>query len=172
MVKTYIATCCAHNSQMMPVCWPVSIRLELFYIWKAHLFRPCPGSFGQGSIQTDFPRIAKHLGKCQLGDVTTVVHVEPTVFEGIARAVEQLKKVEVIFQVSQGSDILCAKGRIASIDDGFQVVGGDLGSRNVEAENLKGQLCVGEVFPVALQPVLAIGPCRRNETAEAIHATR
>lgn len=74
--------------------------------------------------------------------------------------------------MSQGSYILVAKGRVASVDDGFQVVGGDLGSRNVEAEDLKGQLRIGEVFPVALQPVLAIGPCKCNKTTEAIHATR
>jgi hypothetical protein len=58
----------------------------------------------------------------------------------------------------QRGDIFRAKGRVASIDDGFQVVCGDLGSRNVEAENLKGQFGVGEVFPLALKSVLAIGP--------------
>lgn len=58
----------------------------------------------------------------------------------------------------QRGDIFRAEGRVASIDDGFQVVCGDLGSRDVQAEDLKGQFGVGEVFPRALKSVLAIGP--------------
>jgi hypothetical protein len=57
----------------------------------------------------------------------------------------------------QRGNIFRAESGIASIDDGFQIVGRDLGSRNVEAEDLKGQLGIGEVFPFALKSVLAIG---------------
>lgn len=48
-----------------------------------------------------------------------------TVFEGVAWAVEELEQVEVILEVYQGCNLFGTEGRVALVDDGFQVFGGD-----------------------------------------------
>jgi hypothetical protein len=68
-------------------------RPEVSATYKTYLCLLCPGSFGQGSTQKDFPRTAVRLNPCQINDVTLSTDMEHTIFEGVAWAVEQLMKI-------------------------------------------------------------------------------
>ncbi len=62
-----------------------------------------------------------------------------TVLEGVAWAVEELEKIQVVvLQVDQGRDGVGSKGRIASFDDSLQVARRDFISRYVQAEDAEG----------------------------------
>lgn len=63
-----------------------------------------------------------------------------TVFEGVAWAVEQLEEVEVVAQVHQGRRLLGTESRVASVDDVFEIGRRDFVGRDVEAENLQGEV--------------------------------
>lgn len=97
---------------------------------------------------------------------------KPTVFERIARAVKQFEKVQVVFQMDQRRDVLRAERRVTSVDDGLEVIGRDLGPRNVEAEDFESELGVREVFPVALRAVLAIDSCGQDRLIRGMSATQ
>jgi hypothetical protein len=66
--------------------------------------------------------------------------------------------------VNERRDLFGAERRVAAVDDGLEIVGRDLGPRNVEAEDLEGELGVREVFPVALPSVLAIDSRGQDES--------
>lgn len=74
--------------------------------------------------------------------------------------------------MNQRRNVFGAKRRVAAVDDGLEVVGGDLGARDVEAEDLEGEFGVREVFPVALRSVSAIDSCGQVESIEAMSATQ
>lgn len=74
--------------------------------------------------------------------------------------------------MNQRRNFFGAERRVAAVDDGLEVVGGDLGARDVEAEDLEGEFGIREVFPVALRSVSAIDSCGQVESIEAMSATQ
>jgi hypothetical protein len=69
------------------------------------------------------------------------------VLEGEGGPVEQLEQVDVVLEMNQGGDVLGAEGRIAAADDVLEVVGRDLGGRNVERQDVEGEVDEREVLP-------------------------
>ena len=70
---------------------------------------------------------------------------------------EQFKQVEVILEVDQRRNLLGAKGRVAAVDDSFQIRRGNLGCGDVEAEDLEGDVLVREICPVLLRYAISPG---------------
>ena len=70
---------------------------------------------------------------------------------------EQLEEVQVaVLQVLQRGDILRPEGRVASVDQSLQINRRDFRGRDVEAENLQGDLLVCEVFPATLYQTVSL----------------
>lgn len=68
--------------------------------------------------------------------------LEGAILEGVAGAVEKLQNVEVILELHQRNDFFGAECRVASVDDRFQVFGGDFRLRDVQAHNLESKVGV------------------------------
>lgn len=60
---------------------------------------------------------------------------------------EELEQIEIVLQMPEGRDIVMAEGRIAPVDDVLEVVGGYLGGRNVQRQDVEGELGEGQVLP-------------------------
>jgi hypothetical protein len=56
----------------------------------------------------------------------------------------------------QRCNVLLTKRGVTSVNEGFQVVGGDLGGRYIQAEDFESQLLVGEVFPAHLKGISSL----------------
>lgn len=69
------------------------------------------------------------------------------VLEGKSRAVEELEQVQVVLQVAQGGDILVTESRITLVDNVLEVLRGYLGGRDVQGEDVEGELGKGQVLP-------------------------
>lgn len=69
------------------------------------------------------------------------------ILESKCRPVEQLQEVQVILEVSQGGHVLVTKGRVAPVDDVLEVLGGDLSGRNVERQDVEGEVGERQVLP-------------------------
>lgn len=69
------------------------------------------------------------------------------VLEGKGRPVEELQEVDVVLEVDQGGDLLGAEGRVAAADDVLEVIGGDLRGRDVERQDVEGEVNEREVLP-------------------------
>lgn len=75
--------------------------------------------------------------------------LEGDVFEGEGGAVEELEEVDLRFFVEghDGRDFGGAEGRVAAVDDVFEVFGRDFAGGDVEGEDVVGELGEGEVWP-------------------------
>lgn len=76
---------------------------------------------------------------------------------------EQLEKVEVVVEVAEGGGLGGSKGGIAPVDDALEVGGRDLGGRDVQRQDLVGEVGEGQVLPGL--PVIDLGDVLRNEQA-------
>lgn len=74
--------------------------------------------------------------------------LQRNVLEGEGRPVEQLKQVQVVLEVSQGCDLVMSEGGVTLVDDGLEVLRGYLGGRDVQRQDVVGELGEGQVFPV------------------------
>ena len=89
------------------------------------------------------------------------------ILEGECRAVEQFQQMYVLLLVEcdGGYDVLCAECGVAAVDDVLQVCGRDLGRGDVEREDLKSEVCEGEVLPLGRPVVGQRGDFFGNEEA-------
>jgi hypothetical protein len=55
--------------------------------------------------------------------------------------------VDVVLEVYQGGDVVGAEGGIAAGNDILEVLGGDLGGRDVKRQNVEGEVNEREVLP-------------------------
>ena len=74
--------------------------------------------------------------------------LQRNILESEGRAVEQLEQVQVVLQVSQGRDLVVSEGRVTSVDDALEVVRWYLGARDVQRQDVVGEVGEGQVFPV------------------------
>jgi hypothetical protein len=75
--------------------------------------------------------------------------LQRNILEGECGPVEQLQQMYVLLLVERdgGRDVLRAEGRVAAVDDVFEVGGRYLGRRDVEGEDFVCELLEGQVFP-------------------------
>ena len=78
--------------------------------------------------------------------------LQGNILESKGRAVEKLQKMEVLLLVEGGDrdDVVGAESGVALLDDLLQVGLGDLVARDVEREDLKGEILEGKVAPFGL----------------------
>jgi hypothetical protein len=55
--------------------------------------------------------------------------------------------VDVVLEVYQGGDVVGAEGGITAGNDILEVLGGDLGGRDVKRQNVEGEVNEREVLP-------------------------
>ena len=89
------------------------------------------------------------------------------ILEGKCRAVKQFQQMYVLLLVERdgGYDVLCAECGVAAVDDVLQVCSRDLGRGDVEREDLKSEVCEGEVLPLGRPVVGQRGDFFGNEEA-------
>lgn len=73
--------------------------------------------------------------------------LQRNILERKRRAMEQLKQMVVVFQMNQRCSFGASECRVASLDDVFEVLGGDFARRNVQREDLVGEVLKAEVLP-------------------------
>jgi hypothetical protein len=71
------------------------------------------------------------------------------ILEGEGRPVEQLQQMDVLLLVERdgGRNVFRAEGRVAAVDDVFEVGGWYLRGRDVEGEDFVCEVLKGQVFP-------------------------
>lgn len=89
--------------------------------------------------------------------------LQSNILEGKGRPVEQLEEVEVVVEVAERGSLGGSEGGVASVDDVLEVGGGDLGRRDVQRQDLVGQIGEGEVLPRL--PVAGLGDVLGDEQA-------
>jgi hypothetical protein len=75
--------------------------------------------------------------------------LQRNILEGECGSMEQLQQMYVLLLVERdgGRDVLRAEGRVAAVDDVFEVGGRYLGRRDVEGEDFVCEVLEGQVFP-------------------------
>lgn len=73
--------------------------------------------------------------------------LQGNVLESKGRAMEQFEQVQVVVEVSQGCRLWGAESRVRAVDDALQVFPRNLSGRDVEREDLEGQIGKGQVLP-------------------------
>jgi hypothetical protein len=89
------------------------------------------------------------------------------ILEGECRPVEQLQQVYVLLLVERDGrrDVFCAEGRVAAVDDVFEVGRRYLGRRDVEGEDFVCEVLEGQVFPCGCPVVGQAGDFLGDEQA-------
>ena len=55
--------------------------------------------------------------------------------------------MDVVLEMYQGRDVVGAEGGVTAADDVLEVLGGDLGGRDVKRQNVEGEVNEREVLP-------------------------
>lgn len=73
--------------------------------------------------------------------------LQRNILESKGRTVEQLEQIQVVLQVLQGCNVLMAESCVAPADDVLEVVGWYFGRRDVQGQDIVGDVGEGQVLP-------------------------